>query len=139
MPPLPEAEPWQCSAYYYWWVYLRRHDGYRAACEHGGKGAYAELFANFGEVHATDFWKWLRTHNHNFAEPPIRKVRHAQSGETADERTLILSVPLDTKLALTVGQFQRLVRPLLKEAPRAKTQSRATYPVAAKPILPALH
>ena len=26
-PPFPEAEPWQCSVYYYWWEYLRRHEG----------------------------------------------------------------------------------------------------------------
>jgi hypothetical protein len=139
IPPFPDAEPWQCSVYYYWWEYLRRHEGYRETCARGGTGAYAELFADFGDVHSTDFWTWWRAHNHIFAEPPVRQLRHAQAGETADERTLILSVPLDTKLALTVGQFKRLVRPLLEQAPRAKTQSRARYPVAAKPILPALH
>jgi hypothetical protein len=139
VPPFPEAEPWQCSVYYYWWEYLRRHEGYRDTCSRGGEGAFAELYGDFGDVHGTDFWTWWRTHNHIFAEPPVRQVRHAEPGETADERTLILSVPLDTKFALTARQFNRLVRPLLKESPRAKTQSRARYPVATKPILPALH
>jgi hypothetical protein len=139
VPPFPEAEPWQCSVYYYWWEYLRRHEGYRDTCSRGGEGAFAELYRDFGDVHGTDFWTWWRTHNHIFAEPPVRQVRHAEPGETADERTLILSVPLDTKFALTARQFNRLVRPLLKESPRAKTQSRERYPVATKPILPALH
>ena len=31
-PPFPEAEPWQCSVYYYWWEYLRRHEGYKRTC-----------------------------------------------------------------------------------------------------------
>ena len=139
MSPFPLAEPWQCSVYYYWWEYLRRHEGYRETCAHGGSGAYAEIFADFGDVHATDFWTWWRKHSHIFAEPPIRQVRHAGAGETADTNTVILSVPLDTKLALTVGQFKRLVRPLLKQPAHAKAESRARYPVAAKPILPALH
>jgi len=139
VPPFSKAEPWQCSVYYYWWEYLRRHTGYRETCEQGGKGAYAALFADFGDVHATDFWTWWRAHNHIFAEPPISQVRDAELGETADERTLVLSVPLDTKLSLTVGQFKRLVRPLLLEPTQARTQSRALYPVATKPILPALH
>lgn len=138
-PPFLGAAPWQCSVYYYWWEYLRRHDGYRDTCATGGIGPYAALYADFGDVHATEFWSWWRQHNHIFAEPPIRQVRHAALGERADERTLILAVPLDTKLSLTVGQFKRLVRPLLVEPPRAKSQSRAKYPVATKPSLPALH
>lgn len=138
-PPFPKAEPWQCSVYYYWWEYLRRHHGYRRTCETGGKGRYAKLYADFGNVHAGDFWGWWRTHNWIFAEPAIRQVQQAEAGELGDERTLILRVPLETKLSLITGQFKRLVKPQLERAARTKWESRARYPVATKPVLTALH
>ena len=50
-PPFPEAEPWQCSVYYYWWEYLRRHEGYKRTCAQGGRGRYAKLYEDFGNVH----------------------------------------------------------------------------------------
>ena len=139
IPPFPNAKPWQCSVYYYWWEYLRRHAGYRETCACGGTGAYAELFADFGDVHSTDFWTWWRTHNHIFAEPPIRQVRHAEPGETADSTTAVLSVPLDTRLSLTTAQFRRLVEPLLTQHSHARSVSAAKYPVETKPYLPTLH
>ena len=138
-PPYPGAEPWKCSVYYYWWEYLRRHEGYRRTCEQNGVGAYAELYEDFGDVHATDFWSWWRKHNWIFAEPPIRQVEVAETNDQADDRTLIVKVPLDTKLAINVRQFKRLVGPKMKRANRAKMESRAKYPVATKPVLSSLH
>jgi hypothetical protein len=138
-PPFKDAEPWQCSVYYYWWAYLRRHDGYRSTCEQAGKGHYAKLYDDFGDVHATDFWTWWQGHSWIFAEPAIRQVQLAEAGDISDERTLTIRVPLETKLSLITGQFKRLVRPQLKLAARAKLQSRAKYPVATKPVLSALH
>jgi hypothetical protein len=60
-PPYDGAEGWKCSVYYFWWEYLRRHDGYRETCLNGGVGEYAELYGSFGDVHATGFndWWWL--------------------------------------------------------------------------------
>lgn len=138
-PPFPKAEPWQCSVYYYWWEYLRRHDGYRRTCEAGGKGEFAKLYEDFGNVHESEFWPWWRSHSWLFAEPAIRQVVVANEGECGDERTLILRVPLETKLSLITGQFKRLVKPHLERAARAKWESRAKYPVATKPVLTSLH
>lgn len=138
-PPFPAAQPWQCSVYYYWWEYLRRHDGYRRTCEAGGKGKYAKLYDDFGNVHEGEFWDWWRAHSWLFAEPAIRQVSLADAGDLPDERTLILRVPLETKLSLVTGQFKRLVKPQLERASRAKWESRARYPVATKPVLTALH
>ena len=138
-PPFPEAEPWQCSVYYYWWEYLRRHEGYKRTCAQGGRGRYAKLYADFGNVHEGEFWDWWRAHNWIFAEPPIRQVKAAEAGELADDHTLIIKVPLETSLAITTRQFKRLVRPQIKKAVRQKLPSRAKYPVATKPILSALH
>ena len=139
IPPFPNAKPLQCSVYYYWWEYLRRHEGYRATCAAGGTGDFAELYGDFGDVHSTDFWTWWRTHNEIFAEPPVRQVRHAELNETADDTTVILSVPLDTRLSLTAAQFRRLIEPMLKACSRSKSTSLAKYPVDTKPYLPTLH
>ena len=100
---------------------------------------FAKLYTDFGDVHSSDFWTWWRTHNHIFAETPIRQVRHAEPNEVADERTVILSVPLDTRLSLTSAQFSRLVEPPLMQHGHAKSVSAAKYPVETKPYLPTLH
>jgi hypothetical protein len=138
-PPFQKAAPWQCSVYYYWWEYLRRHDGYRRTCDTGGKGKYAKLYEDFGNVHEGEFWPWWRSHSWLFAEPAIRQVVMANDGERGDERTLILRVPLETKLSLLTGQFKRLVKPQLERAARTKWASGARYPVATKPVLTTLH
>ena len=37
--PFKGAKPWQVSVFYYWWEYLRRHEGYAETCRDGGKGS----------------------------------------------------------------------------------------------------
>lgn len=77
-PPYKGAPAWKCSVYYYWWEYLRRHEGYRQCCAKGGKGEYAKLYADFGDVHAhDDFWLWWSKEGHSelFCEPTARKIR----------------------------------------------------------------
>lgn len=61
-PPYDGAEDWKCSVYYYWWEYLRRHDGYRETCRLQGKGEYAELYRWFGDVHTVAFHDWWWAH-----------------------------------------------------------------------------
>jgi hypothetical protein len=61
-PPYAQAPGWQCSVYYYWWEYLRRHDGYRITCANAGAGDYAALYKYFGDVHISDFNTWWDTH-----------------------------------------------------------------------------
>lgn len=65
-PPYDGAEEWKCSVYYYWWEYLRRHEGYRATCVAGGQGEHAELYRWFGNVHEGDFHDWWWSHYHLF-------------------------------------------------------------------------
>lgn len=52
--------PWNQSAYYFWWQFLRVHEGYAETCRRGGKGAYAKLYADFGNVHDVEFKDWWR-------------------------------------------------------------------------------
>jgi len=137
-PPYKDAPRMHCSVYYYWWQYLRRHSGYRSVCERGGKGRMACLFRDFGDVHATDFWTWWRSHAELFAEPRPRVVSVFDADERKDD-TLIVVVPLENKASLSVRQFKKLLEAHVKAKKRAITVSRAKYPVATKPHLPSLH
>lgn len=65
-PPYEGAEGWKCSVYYFWWEYLRRHEGYRETCQQGGEGEHAELYKWFGNVHDGDFHDWWWSHFHLF-------------------------------------------------------------------------
>ena len=137
-PPYQGAPAWKCSVYYYWWEYLRRHEGYRQTCVSAGKGKYANLHADFGNVHEGDFWRWWSEHAELFAEPPIRHVS-AEDSVSADQNTLTLSVPLENKLSVSMRQIRRLLEPQVQKAARKKTQSLAKYAVATKPVLRTLH
>ena len=137
-PPYQGAPAWKCSVYYYWWEYLRRHEGYRQTCESVGRGKYADLYADFGNVHEGVFWSWWTEHAELFAEPPIRHVSVEHSVST-DQNTLTLIVPLENKLSVSMKQIKRLLEPQVQKAARKKTQSQAKYPVATKPVLRTLH
>jgi hypothetical protein len=140
-PPYANAPSIHCSVYYYWWEYLRRHIGYRAACERAdGQGRYGRLYRDFGDVHAVDFWTWWKSHIGLFAEPVPRRVEVATDALLdITENTLLVAVPLENKASFTVRQFKRLLEPLVRDRKRAVTVSRAQYPVASKPHLPSLH
>lgn len=140
--PFRGAEPWQCSVYYFWWEYLRRHMGYKRCCEQRGKGKYSRVYADFGNVHATDdFWAWWRGHNHLFAEPPARQLRELDELDvrTAQPDTLHIQVPLEVRMPYLVDAFRKLLQANSEAVRRAKSVSRAAYPVCAKPNLGSLY
>ena len=65
---------WEDSVYYLWWEFLRRHDGYKETCEKGGKGKYAKLYDDFGNVHECSFREWWTKDDRGarlFSEPPL--------------------------------------------------------------------
>lgn len=69
--PFPKAKPWQCSVYYFWWCFLKEHEGYRKCCENDGKGPYADLYRDFGDVRGNNFRSWWKnTGSQLFAEHP---------------------------------------------------------------------
>ena len=103
------AETWQNSVYYFWWEFLRRHDGYKRCCERGGQGAYSQLYADFGNVHVfetANFWKWwservsaTQTRGEMlFAEPTARSLE-VLNGASVDKAadTLVVAVPLEVR------------------------------------------
>src|SRR5579862_8349459 len=56
--PIDSQENGDNSLYYYWFQFLRRHEGYRKTCEAGGVGEFSGLYEDFGDVHAVTFQKW---------------------------------------------------------------------------------
>ena len=140
-PPFRGAETWQCSVYYFWWEYLRRHDGYARACKAGGKGKFAKLYADFGDVTASDdFMGWWNDHRQLFWEPPARKIEEKSLLNTqVDADMLYLAIPLEARTAYLVRMFRDLLRRNADKVHTARVKSRADYPVHAKPSLQALY
>jgi hypothetical protein len=127
--------PWRESVYFLWWEFLRRHDGYRRECERGGGGRYARLYADFGDVHATDFRTWWREGDRGarlFAEPPVVtdvRVVHprdlAELGAGWDEGAMaVIAIPL----SFTKRRIAREVAGLIARR-NVVRGSRARYPV----------
>jgi hypothetical protein len=137
-PPYRDAPPWECSVYYWWWEYLRRHEGYKKTCEKNGKGKYSKLYKDFGDVHATEFWEWWKKHPHLFAEPKVRQVEVVEQ-ISKDPTVLTVQIPLENKQSLSMRQLKRLLEPKLKLTKQRKTESKALYPVATKPVLSSLY
>lgn len=74
--PFPKAKPWQCSVYYFWWRFLKEHEGYRECCENGGEGPHAETYRDFGDIRGNDFrsW-WKKSGRHLFTVLPPEKYQ----------------------------------------------------------------
>ncbi len=143
-PPQPadqKSERWKWSVFYYWWEYLRRHEGYRETCEAGGVGQFAKLYADFGDVHSGDFWSWWKTHSHLFAEPEAREAEQVKPSDIPDleqSEDIYIRIPRENSLKLTLKQVARIVKPKLVKRDRKKIVTQARYKVATKPLLPSL-
>jgi hypothetical protein len=134
---------WKDSVCYLWWEFLRRHEGYRNTCENGGQGKFAAMYADFGDVHASDFktcWTKGDRGAQLFAEPPIpqsvgtlNKSDLARLSQGWDETTLLLvSIPLRLPKAFIERRVAKLVRQhhCRKRGERLMTESRAKYPIS---------
>lgn len=145
-PPYKGAPAWKCSVYYYWWEYLRRHEGYRQCCMRGGKGRFGALYSDFGDVHAhNDFWQWWSKEQHSelFCEPTARKItvldQKSRFKPTLSDDTLIVELPLEVRTAYLIAHIRTVLKQHEAQAKAAKAISRARYPVATKPVLTSLH
>lgn len=145
-PPYPGAPLWQCSVYYWWWEYLRCNEGYRETCAAHGQGKYAKLYADFGNVHEGEFWDWWKANGVAlFAEPLPEQVTELAGGTYVRKRgdVVAVSIPLDFPMGVVTRQLKRMLS--VRQAQR-KAQlialnavSKARYPVASRPNLPALY
>ncbi len=150
-PPFHDAKSWQCSVFYFWWEFLRRHEGYRDCCERGGEGRYKKLYADFGDVHAfqtKDFWKWwsdkieadLTRGQYLFAEPVARRIEVTdKSLNDQTDGMLTVQIPLEVRTTQLVRGFRKVLNDHKEDVAAARKISRALYPVAAKVRLVSLH
>ena len=147
--PFHGAEAWQHNVFYFWWEFLKRHEGYKDCCDRGGAGRYKKLYADWGNIHAYEnFWKWWSEKiNENdtrgeflFAEPDARQIRISDKlahSERSD--TLLLAVPIEVRAAYLVRMFRNLLKAHKQEVSAARRISRARYPVTAKVALASLY
>jgi hypothetical protein len=137
------GEWWEDSVYYFWWEFLRRDEGYKKTCENGGKGQYAKLYADFGNVHGVSFKEWWTKNGRGarlFSEPPLpNRVMALTSADIRalpenwnSQSLLIVAVPLslpkrhiEQKLAKILSQRHKR-----KRGQRTFKESRALYPIA---------
>lgn len=144
LPKLPfrEAKPYQRSVYYFWWLFLKEHDAYVATCEAGGKGEYAALYADFGDVRGDDFMAWWkRTGRYLFCEPqdePIH-IHPSVDFKLDDPNRVVVSLPIDRDVDEMLAELKQLLKPLRKQIPVRDSCKRARYEVATKPVLSSLH
>ena len=134
---------WQNSVYYLWWEFLRRHDGYKETCKNKGKGKYAKLYEDFGDVHEPDFKTWWNKDCRGarlFAEPAVPKTVERLTKqdiellktEWDDEAVLVIAAPMFLPKRFIQN---RVVKVLKQYHPRKRGQrtikeSRALYPIA---------
>ena len=133
-----DDDKYKASVYYWWYEYLRRSDDYRKCCERGGKGKFAKLYEDFGNVFAEAntekeaFRVWWREHAHLFWEQEGRKVDELSKVDDLEETDLIVRLPLNETANYIVKNVRRLLIEKREQVRRAREHSRALYPVAAK-------
>ncbi|MCL7408177.1 hypothetical protein [Marivivens donghaensis] len=145
--------PWEYSVYYWWWEFLRRHEGYKKCCENGGKGRYASLYKDWGDIHSSPYWEWwskkvVDEHGDTwmrgeylFAEPlrSIRVVGENWVDSNQDPYSITINVPLEVGTRDLVAMFRRVLNQHSDKRNAARSVSNALYPVATKVPLRALY
>jgi hypothetical protein len=140
----PKADfAWKSSVYYWWWEYLRRNAAYKRCCEQHGKGRLAEMYKDFGDVHALDFKTWWKEDNRGgrlFAEPPAKLLLGELSYEQAmqlekwnTDNVMVVIVPLTQSKRHLAKRFNAILkkRHSGERGKRLLSRSAAKYPLAA--------
>jgi hypothetical protein len=132
---------WRQSVYYWWWEYLRRNDGYKRTCQQGGRGRYAKLYGDFGDVHATDFKTWWKGHGGDLFSEPLKEKQfalvegHIDPDDFANPNLLFLQVPLNLPIRTLTQKFAAMIRNhhLGRRGIRYARDSLAKFPVSGQP------
>lgn len=140
--PFKGAKPWQRSVYYFWWIFLKEHEGYMATCAAGGKGPCAKLYEDFGDVRGDNFMRWWKkTGRYLFCEPQEEPIHVHPSAEFRmdDPTRVVVSIPVNRDVDDMLAELKQLLKPLRKQLPVRHDDSQPRYPVLAKPVLSSLH
>lgn len=134
---------WRQSIYYLWWEFLRRHDGYAETCKNKGRGKYARLYADFGDVHCSDFKTWWTRGDRGarlFAEPALPKTVERLTKQDLesllpdwdDESVFAIVAPMSLPKRSIQKRFSQLLKQYhkRKRGQRTNKESRALYPIA---------
>lgn len=135
---------WDHSIFYWWFEYLRRHEGYKKYCE-TRQGPYAKLYQDFGNIHYTDnyFMKWFcyggcelfseRVLPAWFEETtdPVDfvngdKARHIAAQDT---KYIYLAVPIENSRKHLLNQFDLQISKHKEPSGGGAYESNAKYPV----------
>jgi hypothetical protein len=143
------GEWWEDSVYYFWWEFLRRHDGYKRTCDNGGNGKYSKLYSDFGNVHGISFKEWWTKDDRGarlFSEPPLlsnmSSFPHSVKVLTPKElenllggwdsgSLLVVAIPLGLRKGFIERKLRKLVARYNKRKPGERTikESKALYPI----------
>ena len=127
------------SPYYWWFMFLRLNKEYEATCKANGRGKFADLYKDFGNVHKLNFKEWWSERAHLFAEP--RKGYKMAIAENMDElapfnseEVINLVVPLTWSRRVLKKRFSQLVLSKLEKGKRGVSviESEAEYKLSGK-------
>lgn len=140
-PPFPEAEPWQCSVYYFWWEFLRMEESYLQDAREGKDTS--PVLRDFGDPDAYGGFQgwWLRVGRYLFSEPREHSIRWADNPDDLPKSAgcVYISVPFRCDVEQALVELRDIIRPEMDAIKATIGQSGARYPVFTKPILTALH
>ncbi len=150
VPPYSSAPTWKCSVFYFWFEFLKRHEGYKDCCERNGAGRYKRLYADWGNIHAyetEDFWKWWsqkledgqRRGERLFAEPAARRIEEVSLLNRQTDDELVIRIPLEVRTTHLVKNFRKFLKDNEDKVAAARRKSRALYPVSTSVRLSSLY
>ena len=131
-----QSETYKNSPYYFWWEFLKRHQGYAKTCKEAGRGRYAALYADFGNIHENDFKTWWQQCDRGarlFAEQPLGRVQvlREQFQMELKRGSLIVELPLVFPKRYLIQQVRQILKRehLGKRGFQIHRRSTANYPI----------
>lgn len=136
---------WERSIYFWWYEYLKRHEGYKVTCANNGKGEFGDLFDDFGDIHAVDFKSWWTTGTRSiylFSEPVVEHKMEVikEMPEAEEGQFFVIKVPLELPKRYLTKEFHALLKKhhTRKRGQRTARESKARYPVTGQPSISGL-
>ncbi len=150
-PPFPGAELWQCSVYYFWWLFLRESADYIETCASHGQGPCSDVYRDFGDVRDDDFQGWWRCVGRElFCEPRSHSVaiyseyvKPQFSAQPEGNQTVRLDFADNADLEKVLAEAENLIKAHYRgkfgRPGTYEKESGALYPVFTKPVLQSLY
>lgn len=141
-PPYEGAAGWECTAYYYWWRFLRENRRLRDQISGGAELKPGTVAYDFRRIFSLNFRDWWETEGrYLFCEPRENGMEVVMPPVAAQgmEDRLLISIPFRGDIEQTLAGLRKLLNDNADAFKSDQGVSRARYPVIGKPVLPALH